>query len=534
MASSLDFRLLFESAPGMDLVLDTDLRIVAVSDAYLAATMTERDGIIGSDLSEIFPDDSQDQSGSVTDDLRSSLEIVLSTGKPDTMPLRKYDFGRQETAAGSAERHWRMTNTPVFDEDRLAYIIHHMEDATDFVRLERQSLEQESTHEQLRTSVEQMSAAERAKDEFIAVISHELRTPMTSILGWTRMLALGGLDEETHRDALEALERSTRAQARLIEDLLDESRISAGKLRLELRSSDLGGLVADAVRMARPAAEAKKISLSFTPPQETYQMFGDPARLQQVIGNLLGNAMKFTQEGGSVDVRLVRHDSFALVEVSDSGRGIDPSLLPFIFDRFRQGSASGERQDGLGLGLAITRHLVEMHGGSVYATSEGAGKGSTFTIRLPLHESDTPAEFVGRDSFARTASLPKLDGVRVLMVEDEIDNRDVLSMALERCGAEVECSTTAEAAQRLVESWHPDVIVCDISLPDCDGCTFLQNIRSSGFAVPALALTVLGRPKEQARIVAAGFDVFRQKPIDPIDLAHDVVRLALRARGARV
>ena len=408
----------------------------------------------------------------------------------------------------------------------MTHIIHHVEDGTEAIRLERQSSEQKRIQEELRSSVERMREAERAKDEFIAVISHELRTPMTSILGWTRMLALGGLDEQTHRDALEALERSTRAQARLIEDLLDESRISAGKLRLELRAVDLEKVVGEAVRGARPAAEGKRIELSFTPPDAPCSTLGDPARLQQVIGNLLGNAIKFTPEGGRVEVRLVHDEPFALVEVIDSGRGIDPSLLPFIFDRFRQGTTTGERQGGLGLGLAITRHLVEMHDGSITAASDGPDSGATFTISLPLCAPETSPDFLGRDFSARTASLPQLDGIRILMIEDEIDNGHVLSMALKRCGAEVECSTTAEGAHHLVESWRPDVLVCDISLPDCDGCSFLEEVHSRGFAIPALALTVLGRPHEQARIVAAGFEVFRQKPIDPVDLAHDVARLA--------
>ncbi|HSP33523.1 MAG TPA: ATP-binding protein, partial [Thermoanaerobaculia bacterium] len=215
--------------------------------------------------------------------------------------------------------------------------------------------------------------------------------------------------------------------------------------------------------------------------------------------------------------------------VTDTGPGIEPSLLPYIFDRFRQGHSSGERHGGLGLGLAITRHLVEMHGGSVYATSHGAGRGATFTIRLPLNEEQAmPIPFVGRDHASRTAALPRLHGIRVVMVEDELDNRNVLSMALKRCGAEVRCSTTAEAARQLIDSWPPDVIICDITLPDGDGCAFLATMRSRGVAVPALALTVLGRPHEQARILAAGFDIFRQKPIDPIDLAHDVARLAHR------
>lgn len=688
MAQQLDFRLLFESAPGLYLVLDLDLRIVAVSNAYLAATMTDRETIAGRELFDVFPDNPDDPDASGTRNLRASLARVLQTGKPDPMAVQKYDIRRPESEGGGfEERFWSAVNSPAFDGDRLAYIIHRVEDVTDFIRLERQKREQQEEHELLRSSVEKnrielylraqeldeaklrgfvasgklglipranlylllmqapaavcvlrggtqsielanpvfqqivgnreilgrpareslpeqerlfepaeqvfdsgeafvgkeirilvdrgtsseerfftfvyqpmrgvdsevegvvlfgfdvteqvqarravedlanhLRETDRAKDEFIAVISHELRTPMTSILGWTRMLALGGLDEETMRDALDSLERSTLAQAKLIEDLLDQSRIAAGKLRLDLRAVDLATLVDQAVRMARPNAESRGITLSLDAGEGKYQSFGDPARLQQIIGNLLSNAIKFTPEGGTVNVRAGRDEGFALIEVRDSGRGIEPALLPVVFERFRQGdTTTTDHQAGLGLGLAIARHLVEMHGGSIEAASDGAGQGATFTIRLPLHEEAGPSDFIGRDSSARTAAFPRLDEVRVLIIEDQVDNRNVLATALKRCGATVECSGTAAAAMERIPAWKPHVLVCDISLPDGDGCSLLEEIRSRGWNAPALALTVLGRPNEQARILAAGFELFRQKPIDPIDLAHEVARLA--------
>lgn len=551
METPLDFRAIFEAAPGLYLIIDPCFRIVAANDAYLDATMTRREAIVGRNLFEAFPDNPDDPSASGSRNLRASLQMVMATGRSHTMAVQKYDIRRPESDGGGfEERYWSPVNTPVFIDGRLAYIIHRVEDVTDSVRLEQEKAVRDKAHDELRSSVtrtrmelhnrtkelktleshaEEMRAADRAKDEFIAIISHELRTPMTSILGWTRMLALGDLDEQTHRDALDALERSTRAQAKLIEDLLDESRISAGKLRLEFRAADLTGIVEEAVRMARPAAEGRQIGMSFTAPAEPCRTFGDPSRLQQVIGNVLGNAIKFTPEQGRIDVRLFCLDEWAVIEVSDSGRGIEPGLLPFVFDRFRQGTDSAERQGGLGLGLAITRHLVEMHGGTVSAASEGAGKGATLTIRLPIQEEAAPgAPFVEREPGARV-SLPQLAGLRVLIVEDEIDNSHVLAAALKRCGAEVECSTTTAEGERLMDTWSPHVLICDIALPDRDGCTFLEELRQRGRAVPALALTVLGRPQEQARILAAGFDVFRQKPIDPVDFAHDVARLAGRS-----
>ncbi len=687
MAEPLDFRVLFESAPGLYLVLEPDLRIVAVSNAYLAATMTARESIIDKYLFDVFPDNPDDPAATGERNLRASLDTVIRTGAPHTMAVQKYDIRRPEAEGGGfEERYWNAVNSPVFAGGRLTQIIHRVEDVTDFMRLEKQKQDQQKAHEDLRSSAEStrielylrtqeleeaklggfvatrnlglipranlylllmqapaavcvlrgnlylielanpvfkqlvgrreilgqparealgdrgtllepldhvfeskeafvgrelqlpidrgegfeegnftfvyqpmlgvdgevegvvlfgfditeqvqarraveelathLREADRAKDEFIAIISHELRTPMTSILGWTRMLALGDLDPETMRDALDSLERSTRAQAKLIEDLLDESRIAAGKLRLDLRALDLASIVDESVRMARPSAEAKGIALAFHPDEERYEAFGDPGRLQQVIGNLLGNAFKFTPEGGRVAVRVGRDDPFALIEVRDSGRGIGPELKPHVFERFRQGDASGERQSGLGLGLAIARHLVEMHGGSIDAASDGEGQGATFTIRLPLHQASLPEDYVGRDTSARMAALPRLDNVRVLIIEDELDNRNVLATSLKRCGAEIECSATTAAAMDLIGTWQPDVLVCDIALPDGDGCSFLENVRKRGWATPALALTVLGRPNEQARILAAGFDVFRQKPIDPVDFAHEVARLA--------
>ena len=529
MPASVDFRALFESVPGLYLVLGPDLTIVAASNAYLAATKTEREKIVGRQLFDVFPDNPSDPDATGAQNLRASLNAVLRTGQPHAMTIQKYDIPRPEAEGGGfEERYWSPINSPVFTGGKLTHIIHRVEDVTDVVVLQARHREQETAHTR---QLEHMRESDRAKDEFIAIISHELRTPMTSILGWTRMLSLGDLDAETHRDAINALERSTRAQAKLIEDLLDESRIASGRLRLDVRAVDVETLVDEAVRAARPNAEARNVTVSFERGPERLESMGDPARLQQVVGNVLGNAIKFTAEGGNVTVRVSRAGSLAHIEVKDDGQGIRPEVLPFIFERFRQGDVSRERQSGLGLGLAITRHLIEMHGGSVEAFSEGEGKGSTFVIRMPLQDGPATNEFLDRDPSSRAAALPRLDGVRVLIVEDEVDNRNVLAIALRRCGSEVRCSTTGAEAIGLVESWRPHVLVSDIALPDQDGCLLLQDFRSRGFSMPALALTVFGRPHEEARIRDAGFEVFRQKPIDPIDLAHEVARLARRAEA---
>ncbi len=525
--SRSEFRLI-EAAPGAYLVLDPTFVIVAVTDAYLRATLTNREQIIGRGVFDVFPDNPNDPEATGTRNLRASLETVLRTAAPHFMAVQKYDI-RRPGSGEFEERYWKPINTPVVIDGAVAYIIHSVEDVTSLVRLKLLEGENELAAGELQS----MRAADRAKDEFIAIISHELRTPMTSILGWTRMLALGGLDEKTNREALDALERSTLAQAKLIEDLLDESRIASGKLRLELRALDLRTVLQNAISQARPAAEAKNIALAADCDDEAFDVFADPLRLQQAIGNLIGNAIKFTGEGGSVGVRLSRDVRDGVIEVTDTGRGILPSRLPHIFERFRQGDdLRGDRQSGLGLGLSISRHIVEMHGGSVRASSPGPGKGSTFSIRLPLHTATLPDETVPRDAELRAMALPNLDGVRVLIVEDEADNRKVLAAALRHCGATVECSGSAvEAFDVLHQGWNPDVLICDIALPDLDGCEFLTELRSretGARTTPALALTVLGRPGEQSRIAEAGFDVFRQKPIDPIDLAHEVRRLAGR------
>ncbi|HEX6177625.1 MAG TPA: ATP-binding protein, partial [Thermoanaerobaculia bacterium] len=654
------FRTLFESSPDLYLVLEPDLRIAAVNDAYLSATMTRREDIIGKYLFEVFPDNPDDPAATGVRNLSASLHSVLRTGEPDKMAVQKYDIRRPESEGGAfEERYWSPINWPVFDNGKLTHIIHRVEDVTEYVRMQdlqasterrarqgeemfrllvesvvdyaiymldaegrivtwntgAQRIKQYRTDEvlgknysifypeeevragkpkrDLDTSIrdgrfeeegwrvrkdggrfwancvitpvfddtgtlrgfakvtrditamreleEQREARQRAeaiaraaeqanreKDDFIAVVSHELRTPMTSILGWARMLALGDLDDDTYRGALDAIQRSAKTQAQIIEDLLDESRIASGRLHLERRAVDFATVIDNAVRMAQPQANGKDIDIVVNPGDASCQLYGDPLRLQQVVGNVLANAVKFTPEGGRIFVTLRREGTMGALEIRDTGRGIDPALLPHVFDRFRKGDSSTDRIGGLGLGLAIARHLVELHGGSIDAGSGGEKKGATFTIRLPLHEVPmSSTRFVDRDAERRGGVLPLLGDLRVLVIEDEIDNRKVIAATLEKSGAEVRCVGTAETAFNEIEAWRPHVLVCDIGLPDLDGCTFLERLRKrKADAPPALALTVLGRPNEQARIRAAGFGGFRQKPIDPIDLAYEVARLA--------
>lgn len=447
-----------------------------------------------------------------------ALDRVYATREPYTGRELQAMLDRKGTGA-LEECYFNFVYQPMEIDGRVEGVMIFAFEVTDQVIARRQAT----------VLAEDLRKVDREKDEFIAIISHELRTPMTSILGWARMLELGGLDEKTHQEAIDAITRSTRAQAKLIEDLLDESRISSGKMRLELRPLDVDAVVEAAVAAMRPAAKTRQISIAVEAPDDRVRIAADPVRIQQVIGNVLANAIKFTPEGGSVAVRIRREAENAVIEIADTGRGISEALLPSVFDRYRQGAGDGsDRQSGLGLGLAIARHLVEMHDGSIVAESAGEGKGSTFTMRLPLHEAPA-AEFSDREA-SRDRELPTLQSIRVLIIEDEIDNRTVLTTVMRRCGAEVQCVGTASAAFPLIASWRPHVLIADIALPDLDGCTFMTQLRAvspaEGGNTPALALTVLSRPDERARIRTAGFDVFRQKPIDPVDLAYEVARLA--------
>lgn len=450
-----------------------------------------------------------------SNELRAPIERVFRTGEP--VVIEEIALGDDPVAG---RRYLNFVYQPMpGSEENIDGVVLFGFDVTGQVQARRG----------VEILADNLKRSDRAKDEFIAIVSHELRTPMTAILGWARMLELGELDESTLSEAIEAITRSTRAQAKLIEDLLDESRIASGKMRLELRPLDLDTVVESAVTSIRPSAQARRITLSHECCDERLRIAGDPVRVQQVIGNVLGNAVKFTPEGGRIDVEARRDGDQALIVIHDTGRGISEELLPYIFDRFRQGAgAASDRQGGLGLGLAIARHLVEMHEGSITAHSAGEGKGSAFTIRFPLHAAPA-TEFLGRDA-DRDNALPRLESIRVLIIEDEVDNRTVLSAVMRQCGAHVECVGTASAAFEMIATWKPDVLIADIALPDLDGCTFMEQLRAAtpadGGSTPALALTVLSRPDERARIRAAGFDVFRQKPIDPVDLAYEVARLA--------
>jgi PAS domain S-box-containing protein len=378
--------------------------------------------------------------------------------------------------------------------------------------------------------------ANRIKDEFLATVSHELRTPLTAILGWARMLRADKLDEHNSTRALETIERNAKLQAQLIDDLLDVSRIITGKLRIDVKMVELFPIIDAAVNSIRPAAEAKNIRLQMVLDPGANLILGDQNRLQQIIWNLLSNAIKFTPDGGRIQVQLERTNSYIEVSVTDTGKGIKPEFLPYVFDRFRQADSTSTRaQGGLGLGLAIVRHLVELHGGTVHADSPGEGKGATFTIRLPLpvEQREEPREPGRRpQSMSRTQQewQMKLDGLRVLVVDDEPDTREMLKAMLEQCDANVQAAGSAAEALQIMEWWQPDVLVSDISMPEEDGCELIRKVRAlepdRGGKVPAVALTAYARNEDRARVLSAGFQIHVPKPVEPAELTAVIASLA--------
>ena len=383
----------------------------------------------------------------------------------------------------------------------------------------------------------QAEEANRMKDEFLATLSHELRTPLNAMLGWAQVLRLGKLDSAAAARALETIERNARAQAQLIADLLDVSRIITGKLRLDLQPVELPRIIEATLDSARPGADAKGIRLDVSLDRLTSPVLGDTDRLQQVIWNLLSNAIKFTPSGGIVMVRLQESGGNAEIRVVDTGAGIRPDFLPYVFDRFRQAeSAITRSHGGLGLGLSIVRHLVELHGGSVAVHSEGEGKGAAFTVRLPVRQTMVDDASALEDTIDFTArvwdSKGMLAGVRVLVVEDEDDTRELLAIALEQCGAQVTAVPSAADALASLDRQPPDVLVSDLAMPDEDGFSLIRKVRSRdtgrGGAVPAAALTAYARTEDRVRALAAGFQKHLPKPIDPSELIAAVASLAGR------
>jgi len=378
--------------------------------------------------------------------------------------------------------------------------------------------------------------ASRSKDEFLATVSHELRTPLNHILGWITMLRSGKLQSDKTQKAFDTIERNVRAQGRLVDDLLDVSRIISGKLLIEPRRIEIAKVVEAAAESIVPAAKEKGVNFKTILDPEAGMVSGDPDRLQQAVWNLLSNAVKFTPENRHVELRLTRVNSQIEVTVSDEGQGISPDFLPHVFDRFRQQDAAATRQHGgLGLGLAIVRHIVELHGGSVRAESAGEGQGATFAITLPVAASRaTPSGEARRSSIIGEshASLLSLNGVRVLLVGDLAEARDLITFALVSNGAEVRTAATAAEGISTLGEWRPDVILSDIAMPGEDGYTFIRKVRKlseeGGGTIPAATLTAYGGSKERMKSFEAGYQAHITKPVEWGELITVVAGLAGR------
>ncbi len=376
-------------------------------------------------------------------------------------------------------------------------------------------------------------AANRIKDEFLATLSHELRTPLTSLLGWSSVLRESRRDEKVLAQGLDAIDRNARVQAQLIDDLLDVSRIVSGKLKLDVRPLDVCSVTRAAIAVVKPAADAKEITLDYWTQPAVGAISADSARLQQIIWNLLSNAVKFTPHGGGIDVRVERDGANVKVTVSDTGQGIDPEFLPRVFDRFRQADSSTTRSfGGLGLGLAIVRHLVELHGGTVSADSKGVGKGATFSASFPLLTDRAQPITVMHSSDVNGAEFHSLEGLRVLLVDDEKETREIISTVVERTGAEVKTCTSAREALNTLLEWRPHVILSDIGMPDEDGYTFIGRVRSlthdEGGSTPAAALTAYARDEDRKQALAAGYQMHIAKPIAAGQLVTMIAKLAGR------
>jgi PAS domain S-box-containing protein len=411
--------------------------------------------------------------------------------------------------------------------------------ARDITERRRAESERERLLKSEQEARREADVANRMKDEFLATVSHELRTPLNAIMGWTHILTRGRLDEESYARGLETIARNASAQNQLISDLLDVSRIISGRFRFESGVVDLITVIEAATDTVRPAADARGVELRLMLEPNAGLMSGDNARLQQIVWNLLSNAVKFTPKEGRVTVRLTREDSNVLITVSDTGEGISAEFLPYIFDRFRQAESTSKRHHGgLGLGLAIVRHLVEAHGGTIRASSEGLGKGATFEVAFPLiavtRDPGSVRRAYANEEAGDDALSTILAGLRVLVIDDEPDARELLTLTLTQSGAEVRATATVNAALEMLGHWKPDVLVSDIGMPGEDGYDLIRTVRAleseRGGTIPALALTGFASQEDAERAHLAGYQAHMPKPVSPADLIDRVASLVAATR----
>ncbi len=464
------------------------------------------------------------------------------TAREGTATRREDAAGLREEAAGLREETSTLREEAVRAREEAARARSELEQLMAQMREANERLVVASVHAQ--TMTDNAEQANHLKDEFLATVSHELRTPLNAVLGWARMLASRQLPPGRARHAIATIERNASALAHLIEDLLDVSRIVAGTFHLAQEPVDLVAVVQATMAAVQPLAVTKSVQLAFSSDLPAIKtVSGDAGRLQQVIWNLLANAIKFTPEGGRVDVFVERSNDHMELRVVDTGQGISPDFLPHVFERFRQADhATTPRHSGLGVGLAIVRKIVELHGGTVHAASEGLGHGATFTVRLPISAGEAHAGQAAALGERRTAAsaaspmprLPRLDTLRILVVDDNADGRTLTSMVLTQAGASVKAAASVSEALQILEVERPDALVSDIGLPDEDGYSLIRQIRQHeaerGGFLPAVALTGYARAEDRARILAAGFQAHVPKPVDPIELAAAIATITQHLR----
>jgi PAS domain S-box-containing protein len=508
--SEIRYRRLFESARDGILILDAATRKITDVNPFMVKLLGyPRGQFLGKELWEIGLLEDAKTSRLAFRELKQNGYI-----RYEDLPLETKDGKRREVEFVSN----------VYDEGGYQVIQCNIRDITARKQREEEFKQLMVREKEARAEAEE---ANHVKDEFLATVSHELRTPLTAILGWSTMLCNDTLDEAASARALEVIDRNAKTQAQLIEDILDLSRIINGKLQLQVRPVGLAEIVNATIECLRPTADVKAIQIQAHLDPDVGLVSGDPNRLQQVVANLLANAIKFTPEGGRVKVKLGRVNSDALINVTDTGAGISAEFLPYVFDRFRQAdSASTRKYSGLGLGLEIVRKIVEMHGGTVLAESCGEGQGASFTVKIPLlvlpqiEKSQANKSKRTGQVHEKKAVLDyprEINGLRVLLVDDDASTLEMLTAVLNHGGAEVRNCTSAAPALELLQEWKPDILLSDIAMPDKNGYWLIAQVRklekARGGRIPAVALTAYARVEDRARILMAGFDMFVPKPV---------------------
>ena len=530
-----DFESLFESAPGLYLVLDPDLTIVAVTDAYLDATMTKRSEILGRALFEVFPDNPDDPDASGVTNLRSSLDRVRGELVPDTMAVQKYDIRRPESEGGGFEvRYWSPLNTPVFGPNRsLAYIIHRVANVTEYMKLKDHESAQQQLTDELQKLNQELQAANKTKSVFLANMSHELRTPLSAILGFSELLIdddAGRFNEASRKNFLEHIHSGGENLLGLINDILDLAKVEAGQMKLRPETVRVANVVDDVISVAQPLAAKKQLTVS-KQVSSNIVLIADAGKLKQMLLNLVSNAIKFTPDGGTVTIAAEQLPETLEISVADTGIGISKADQGRIFEEFQQlDSGIGRVAQGTGLGLALTRHFAVLHGGDVRLESD-LGKGSTFTLCLPVAGLAPIGPTVTDRVVPRGGVIPD-DRPLILVVEDNEADAELVAHIVERGGFRVEIARTGSEALDKARTSQPVAILLDIVLPELDGWEVLARLKrdETTSSIPVVVVSVVDNPDLGAALGALDYLV---KPIRPNQLLDRLRRFNFKRQTGK-